>query len=229
MINMNKLKNLSILYADDDDILRQSTTNTLKILFRNVYSAKNGKEALEIYDKHKNDIQIIMLDIKMGSISGIEVSQNIRINDEKIPIFLVSSYTEINDLLDSIKLNLVDYLQKPVTFQKLTEVFIDCLKMLKKNNFLVQNLEENINYNPVTKEVISHGEKILLSKNEIKAIELLISRRGQIITYEFFATINGEKEISEIAIKNIISRLKRKIKCKSIKNVPKIGYILSIK
>lgn len=227
MSNLNELKNISILYADDDDILRQSTTNTLKTLFKNVYSAKDGKEALEIYNSHINDIQIIMLDIKMGSISGIEVAQNIRLTNEKIPMFLVSSYTEIDDLLDSIKLNLVDYLQKPVTFKKLTEVFTDCLKMLEKNNFLVQNLEENINYNPFSKEVISHGNRILLSKNEIQAIELLILKRGQIIKYEYFAEIMGD-EVSEIAIKNTISRLRKKINCSSIKNVAKIGYILSI-
>lgn len=225
MANLNDLKNLSILFADDDDILRESTSNTLKTLFKKVYSAKNGSEAIQFYEENK-DIQIIMLDIKMGSISGIEVTQKIRLTNENIPIFLVSSYTEIQDLLDSIKLNLVDYLQKPITFKKLTEVFLDCLKLLEKNNFLLQNLCENIDYNPMSKEIISHGVKIPLSKNEIQAIELLISKKGQILSYEYFASIVGD-EVSEIAIKNIISRLRKKLNCSSIKNVPKIGYILA--
>lgn len=225
MANLNDLKNLSILYADDDDMLRESTSNTLQTLFKKVYSAKNGNEAIEVYEKNK-DIQIIMLDIKMGSISGIEVAQKIRLTNENIPIFLVSSYTEVKDLLDAVKLNLVDYLQKPVTFKKLTEVFIECLELLKKNNFLLQNLCENIDYNPMSKEVISHGINIPLSKNEIQAIELLISKRAQVLPYGYFASIIGD-EVSEIAIKNTISRLRKKLNCSSIKNIAKIGYILS--
>lgn len=225
MANLNDLKNLSILYADDDNVLRESTTNTLQTLFKKVYSAKNGEEAIELYERYM-DIQIIMLDIKMGFISGIEVAQKIRLNNEKIPIFLVSSYTEVKDLLDSIKLNLIDYLQKPVSFKKLTEVFVNCLKILEKNNFLLKNLDENVVYNPITKEVISNHQKIFLSKNEIYAIELLLSKRGQIITYEVLADVMGD-EVSEIAIKNTISRLRKKINCRSIRNVAKIGYILS--
>jgi len=225
MPNLNDLKNLSILYADDDEILRESTVNTLKSLFKNVFSAQNGEEAFELYEQNK-DIQIIMLDIKMGSVSGIDVAQKIRAESENIPIFLVSSYTEISDLLASIKLNLVDYIHKPITFKKLTEVFLECLKVLEKNNFLRQNLCKNVDYNPMTKEVIAYGEIIALSKNEIQAIEFLLSKRGQIIPYGYFASFLGD-EVSEIAIKNTISRLRKKLHCNSIKNIAKIGYILS--
>jgi len=224
MAKLNDLKNLSILYADDDEILRESTTNTLQTLFKNVYSAPNGKEAFELYEKHK-DIQIIMLDIKMGSVSGIEVAQKIRLENENIPIFLVSSYTEVNDLLASIKLNLVDYISKPISFKKITEVLLECLESLEKNNFLRQNLCKNVDYNPMTKEVISYGKTIALSRNEIQAIEFLIEKRGQLVHYGYFASIIGD-EVSEIAIKNIISRLRKKKNCSSIKNIAKLGYIL---
>jgi DNA-binding response OmpR family regulator len=78
----------------------------------------------------------------------------------------------------------------------------------------------------MTKEVISYGKTIALSRNEIQAIEFLIEKRGQLVHYGYFASIIGD-EVSEIAIKNIISRLRKKINCPSIKNIAKIGYILS--
>ena len=225
MVSLNDLKNLSILYADDDDVLRESTTNTLKTLFKKVYGAKDGGEAIEIYENNK-DIQIIMLDIKMGSISGIDVAQKIRITNELIPIFLVSSYTEVQDLLDSIKLNLVDYLQKPVTFKKLTEVFIDCLCSLEKNDFLIQTLCEGITYNPMSKEIVAHGERVSLSKNEILVIELLLSKKGHVIQYLSFANLLGY-DVSEVAVQNTISRLRKKLNCGAINNIAKIGYVLA--
>ena len=78
----------------------------------------------------------------------------------------------------------------------------------------------------MSKEVISNGEVISLSKNEIQAIELLLAKRGQILPYRYFASVIGD-EVSEVAIKNTISRLRKKLNCKSIKNIAKIGYILS--
>lgn len=224
MATLNDLKNISILYADDDAILRESTTNTLKTLFKQVYSAKDGDEALEFYANNK-DIQIVMLDIKMGVLSGIDVVKTIRLNNETIPIFLVSSYTEVKDLLDSIKLNLVDYLIKPITFQKLIETFLICLQLLEKNNSLLQHLCEHVNYNPTAKEVIFFEKKISLTKNEIQVLELLIAKRGQIINYKYFTSKLGY-DVSDIALQNTVSRLRKKINCDALINVAKVGYML---
>ncbi len=224
MATLNDLKNISILYADDDAILRESTTNTLKTLFKQVYSAKDGDEALEFYANNK-DIQIVMLDIKMGALSGIDVVKTIRLNNETIPIFLVSSYTEVEDLLDSIKLNLVEYLIKPIAFQKLIETFLICLQLLEKNNSLLQHLCEHVNYNPTAKEVISFEKKISLTKNEIQVLELLIAKRGQIINYKYFTSKLGY-DVSDIALQNTVSRLRKKINCDALINIAKVGYML---
>ena len=224
MATLNDLKNISILYADDDAILRESTTNTLKTLFKQVYSAKDGDEALEFYANNK-DIQIVMLDIKMGALSGIDVVKTIRLNNETIPIFLVSSYTEVEDLLDSIKLNLVEYLIKPIAFQKLIETFLICLQLLEKNNSLLQHLCEHVNYNPTAKEVIFFEKKISLTKNEIQVLELLIAKRGQIINYKYFTSKLGY-DVSDIALQNTVSRLRKKINCDALINIAKVGYML---
>lgn len=225
MVHLDDLKNLSILYADDDDILRVSTASTLGTLFNNVYSAKNGADAMTLYENH-HDIHIIMLDIKMGSMSGIEVAKHIRRTNQDIPIFLVSSYTEVHDLLESIKLHLVNYLQKPVTFKQLTDVFLECLRVIQEKNILVQRLCDEISYDPRAKEVISHGRCITLSKNEIFAIELLLEQRGCVIPYHTFTHVMGD-DVSEIAIKNTMSRLRKKLNCTSIHNIATIGYKLS--
>ena len=224
MLDLDYLKKMTILYADDDEVLRISTVNTLKTLFDNVYSAENGTHAIDIFNKYK-EIQIIMLDVKMGDVSGIDVAKYIRKIDKNIPIFLVSSYSETQDLIDAVRLNLVDYLRKPFTFRELLRTFDRCLEKMQEQKNLFHNICENVNYCPFTKQIIVNNEKIPLSKNEIFAMELLIAKRGEMISYRFFANAIGD-DVSEIALKNIISRLRKKIQKDCIKNVAKIGYLL---
>ena len=70
---LEKLKYLNILFADDDPIFHSSTCRILNMLFKNVYSAKDGLSALEIFET--NLIHIVMLDVKLGDISGVEVAK----------------------------------------------------------------------------------------------------------------------------------------------------------
>lgn len=223
-MNLENLKYLSILYVDDDEILRSSTENILSTLFKNVFVAKDGEEAIKIYDT--NNINILMLDIKMKNMSGIDVAKYIRAIDSKIPIFLVSSYTDVEDMLDAIKLDLVDYLKKPFSFEELLNTLIRCLSKIDSKYLIKNNLGENAFYDFLSKQLISNGEYITLTKSEIDVIEIFLQRRNKLISYIEFAHILGEN-ISEVALKNIIYKLRKKIGNNSIQNLSKIGYILN--
>lgn len=224
MPDLSDLKNLSVLYSDDDDLLRKSTSNTLESLFKKVYTAKDGLEAITVYENIK-DIHIIMLDIKMGSVSGIDVAKYIREKNKTIPIFLVSSYTETKDMLEAIKLRVVDYIQKPFTFKELINALTSCLENMD-NNELIKNITDGIDYSPYKKELIQGNTTIQLSNNEIIVLEYLIQHKGQAIRYEVLINILGD-ECTEIALKNVVSRLHKKIGTNIIKNIAKFGYILS--
>lgn len=224
MTKLKDLKNISILYADDDDVLRASTVHTLSTLFDTVYSARNGEEAIEIYKD--NTIHILMLDIKMGDVSGIDVVKYIRSHNPDIPIFLVSSYSDTKDMIEAIKLNLVDYLQKPFSFKTLLDTLMTCTTNMYLSGLLMQKLGENVYYDQLSKHLFIDGKRVTLTKMEIQTVEYLLKNRGIIISYsEFMGALGGD--ITEIALKNIISRLRKKMGNDSIKNISKIGYILS--
>lgn len=76
MYNFQEFKNLSILYAEDDSVLRDITEKTLQLIAGKVYSAADGVSALTIYNT--NHIDIVILDIHMGQVGGIEVAEEIR-------------------------------------------------------------------------------------------------------------------------------------------------------
>lgn len=224
MSKFNEFKTLSVLYAEDDTLLRETTAKTLELLVKKVYSVADGTNALRVYEK--NHIDVVILDIYMGEISGIDVAKKIRLHNPHIPIVIVSGSIATEDLLAACKLNLVDYIQKPIAFNALMNVLSSSIDRLKSCGFLFYKINESVSYDFRSKALIHEGKKITLTKNEIQAMELLIGRRGEIITYETFSHVLKE-EMSDGALKNLILRLRKKIgDDRNIRNLAKIGYTL---
>jgi DNA-binding response OmpR family regulator len=220
---LNELKNLTILIADDDVIFLESTCKILEMLFDKVLIAKNGHEALRLFQEHT--VHMLMLDIRMGELSGIEVAQHIRKVNTKIPIFLVSSYTQTDELIEACKLNLISYMVKPFSFQTLSLTLEECVLKLKKECILLVHLTSSVSYDPFQKKLLVNGAMEVLNHNEILVLELLIQYRKQIITYQSFYNILGE-ETTYAALKNIILRLRKKVGENAIRNLSKVGYTL---
>jgi DNA-binding response OmpR family regulator len=224
MYNFQEFKNLSILYAEDDDVLRDITEKTLQLIAGKVYSAADGVSALAIY--HTHHVDIVILDIHMGAVGGIAVAEEIRKKNASIPIVIVSGSIETDDLLSACKLNLVEYIRKPIEFKTMIDVLFTSLNRLKENGLLLAKISNSVVYDYLAKVFIKDGAILSLTKNEINAIELLLSRRGQIIGYETFSHILDE-EMSNGALKNLILRLRKKIgNDGSIRNLSKVGYTL---
>lgn len=223
MNHLVELKHLTILLADDDEVFCEATKKTLEMLFKQVFCAKNGQEALEIYEN--NLIHILMLDVRMGDISGIEVAQEIRKKNPKIPIFLASSYTETDELLMACSLHLVTYLSKPFSFEALEKTLCACLEQIKMHSLLRIELQDSVVYDPFQKVIIHHGTPLVLTKSEIIVLELLLEYRGNIVPYDFLYRAL-ETDSSYISLKNIILRLRKKIGEGCIHNLSKMGYQL---
>lgn len=137
------LKNLTLLYVEDDDDTRQSASIILEDYVGRLMVAKNGKEALEIFQNQK--IDLILTDILMPKMDGIELARNIR-NGKKfpqIPIVFSTAHTETQYLLDAIELKIDGYVLKPVVMEKLFEtlnrVILPAIQaqMIKDQNLLI--------------------------------------------------------------------------------------------
>lgn len=225
MAKYSEFKNLSVLYAEDDPELRAITEETLRLVVGTVYAVEDGKEAFEIYEN--NRIDMVILDIYMGEFNGIEVAKKIRAQNDKIPIVIVSGSIETSDLLEACKLNLIEYIRKPIEFNALIKVLYLAVDRLKSQGLLMAKISEDVTYDFFSKSFIhSNGETTVLTKNEIHAMELLIKNRGQVIPYETFSN-TLEDDMSDGALKNLILRLRKKMGDDSnLRNLAKIGYKL---
>ncbi|MDY0322379.1 MAG: response regulator [Arcobacteraceae bacterium] len=230
MVKISDLEKLNILYVDDE-ILVETTFDTLTTLCKNVYNTKDEQEAMDVYKNNIGHIDIVIVNIYLrNGNSGIGIARNIRFFNQNIPIVFIAKYIEIKDISEAIKLNIVNYLQKPFSFNELMYTLMLCVHKIQRannnNNILsYQILCENVYYCVLKKEVIINGRIIHLTKNEVATIEFLIEKKGTMIPYAVLANAIGD-DISEIALMNIISRLRKKIGICNIKNVARLGYIL---
>ncbi|MDD3055492.1 MAG: response regulator transcription factor [Aliarcobacter sp.] len=224
MNNYNILKTLSILYAEDDLVIQESISRILKIFFKEVFVANDGNEALEIYQNNK--INVLMLDYVMPNLDGYQTTKIIREINKKIPIILVSAYTDKDKLLNAIELNLIKYLEKPILHEDLINVFNSVISSLEENNLLQIKLDEDIFYSFITKKIIKMNEEIVLTKNEILFLELLLNKANLLVSKELIENNVFEGPVDENTIRNMVYRLRKKLDSKIIVTVKDLGYLI---
>ena len=224
--NLNILKSLSILYAEDDSVIQNSISRILKMFFKEVHIANDGNEALEIYQNNK--IDVIMLDYVMPNLDGYQTAKLIREINKKIPIILVSAYTDKEKLLNAIELNLIKYLEKPILHDDLINVFNSVISFLEENNLLFTKLDETSSYSFITKKIIKNDEEIILTKNEVIFLELLLDKPNQLISKETIEDKVFKESVDENTLRNMVYRLRKKLDLEIIINIKDLGYLIKI-
>ncbi|AFV97902.1 MULTISPECIES: response regulator transcription factor [unclassified Sulfuricurvum] len=215
-----------ILVVEDDIESNDNISYLLESKFREVISAYDGVEGWKKYQEKTPDI--ILTDIEMPKMDGLEFIRRIRADNSEIPIVVLSSYSHQHYLLGAIPLKLEDYLLKPITLKKLDQL-LQILERHKKDKILKNiDISENIHYDFQSKAIFQNGKMLRLSHLEISLMELLLKHRGKIVSYEEIEyTLYGSQEISRNALKIVVSNLRKKVVGLNIQSTPKLGYRLS--
>ena len=118
MIALDKrLLDIEILFVEDDNVLNSIVTDALTMIGFKLESAKNGLEGLNLFKSKKFDL--VLSDINMPEMDGLQMSREIRNLNKKIPIILLSAHNEASYLLDSISIGINGYLVKPAQIKEL--------------------------------------------------------------------------------------------------------------
>ena len=222
------LKNLNILYIEDEASIKENVKKTLELFCDNVYDEEcieNAKKTLE-----KNRIDIIISDINLPDISGIDFIIQLRMIDKTIPVIILSAYTDKNYLLEATKLKLVDYLTKPIDFKSLNSALNKCVDEILDNSRYIISFKNNIQYNVLHKKLIdsSNDKEIALTSKELTLLELLIKNSNRVLSTDELKTSiwEDEFEATDSALKNLLNKLRKKIGKESIINISSVGYRL---
>jgi CheY-like chemotaxis protein len=115
-----------ILFADDDKICLDVSTLMLKKLGYTVLEARDGKEAIEVYQKYQDKVDLVILDMKMPHNGGHTFEQLKKINAD-LKIILTSGYTEDYSIRELSKQGCAAFLQKPFNIKALSQKIRDAL------------------------------------------------------------------------------------------------------
>ncbi len=152
---IKRLKNITVLYCEDEENLRNITSNILNKFIKKLYSANDGIEGLEIYNKYADEIDIIITDISMPNMGGLEMAKEIKKINPNIPVIVTTAFSSSDYLLEAIDINVDKYVLKPIDIKKLIEainqsllyhelryLYKDPLTKLPTRNALIRDMQE---------------------------------------------------------------------------------------
>jgi len=132
---MNKLP-VTLLYVEDDEDIAQEVVEFLSHRVSKLYYAKDGLEAYALYSRVK--IDILLTDIQMPKMNGLELARTIRQEDKTLPIIITTGYNDSNFLLESINLGIDGYLLKPLDLK----IMFETIEKVAKPMLMHRRIEE---------------------------------------------------------------------------------------
>lgn len=220
-----KIRDVSILLAEDEDELREMLQEYLQLFFNRVYSAASGDEAYDIYKQKKPNI--ILTDISMPNLDGLEMISRIRESDKETRIIVMSAHSEQEKLLLAIKLHLESYLIKPIKTDKLKTTLLDIVAQIRASVRRTY-VTESVFWDHDTNTLWENSKEIKLRKMENMLLKLLFSKPNEIAStkeiFEYLHEEKGEKEFSVHAVTSLMKRLRTKLPEGVIHNIYGSGY-----
>ena len=216
-----KMSRYTILYVEDDLEVRGHIVEFLQRYFKKVYACSSSEEGLTLY--HNVQPDILLLDINLGGMSGIELATVIRQQDEKVRILISTAYTNKEFMLQAIELSLTRYLVKPVTSEELVKALEKCYVELEDEATV--ELGEGYLYNRNLAAILKEKRQIVLRNKEVELLEYFLRYEGHTLRYEQLEEgVWANEVMTRDAIRSQIRNLRKKLTVGVIKNVSGLGY-----
>ena len=117
------MEKFNVLIADDEQEFRDITIKILEKRGLKVQGAASGEKALQLLEQ--SDIDVVILDVKMSGMDGIETLQRIRTMKPLVEVVLLTGHASVDSGIEGMKLGAFDYLMKPIEVDALLEKLAD--------------------------------------------------------------------------------------------------------
>jgi two-component system response regulator PilR (NtrC family) len=163
-----------ILVVDDEESMRQLLEIALGKEGHRITVAESGKKATELFDKSSYDL--VISDIKMADMSGVEVLRHIKETDPGVPVIMVTAYASAETAVEALRLGAYDYLTKPFKLEELKANIrnaLDKVRLEHENLTLKRELKEKqgldsmIGGSPVMFELFEHIKSVAATNSTV--------------------------------------------------------------
>ena len=226
-MSIDMLKNFTILYVEDEEDIRKNAVEYLRRIAKEVLEAKNGKEALVVWKEHKPDI--IITDINMPKLNGIDMARYIRAEDKETQIIIATAHSDTEYLMQAVELQLVKYLIKPITKDKLHQALSKSMELIEDKSKFNVFFTKECSYNAYTQSITQDDKEIKLTKNERLFVDLLVHHKSRVVRYEEIEDAIWPYEgMSQDAIRSLVRGLRKKLPDGAVENVSGSGYKVNL-
>jgi two-component system response regulator TrcR len=223
------ISKIKIVLAEDEPNLAQIVKESLETRDFEVFLAKNGIEAYELY-KTKNP-EILVLDVMMPKKDGFTLAKEIRKENNQIPIIFLTAKSQTKDVLEGFNHGGNDYLKKPFSME---ELIVRMHSLLSRNTLKTNKSEIKIGdyiFNYTKQTLINNNESTLLTHRESELLYLLTQKKNEISdrTYILKKLWGDDDFFNARSMDVFITKLRKKLKNDEniqIMNVRGYGYKL---
>ena len=216
-----------ILIVEDELVTLSMLAKVLKEDY-NVITAVNGKKAFELYKKFNP--HVIISDLKMPIMDGIELIKKIRELDQNSKIIITTFKDDIDTLLAATELKLFKYLIKPINLIELKKIIVNSLEELSRFNTISLDsikISNNLIWKRDEFELYNDNKILKITPKEKKVLNFLLTKPNQVFTYNeiIYEVWQKNNEMGDRkTLKTIITGLRKKITNIQINNIYGFGY-----
>lgn len=189
------IKDISILFVEDDDSLREAILGFLEKKCNTVYSASSGTEGFQHFLTHSPDI--VISDIKMPGMDGLEMSEKIKEKAPATPIIIITAFSEVSYLVKAIEIGVDRLIQKPLDRKSLMSAITHCALPI------IQQKEINGLHRKIEGTLVE-------ALGTSAAAKPLIDLIGQLASSHFSLILYGETGVGKSYLARIIHKLSKR-------------------
>lgn len=226
--------NESILIVEDEEKILRLLEIELEFEGYEIGKADNGLDALEVY--RSRDWDLILLDVMLPGISGIELLRRIRTNDQQTPVILLTAKGSVEDKVSGLDLGANDYITKPFQIEEL----LARIRATLRNRIVLPKQEEedewiqlsDLKVNEKTREIMRGTLQVELTPREYDLLLYLLKNKRQVLNrdqileavwgYDYF----GDTNVVDVYIRYIRKKIDLPDYSPLIHTVRGVGYVM---
>ena len=204
-----------VLLCEDEEDAREILGFYLDTIFEEVVVAKDGKEGLSLYKKHRKEnhpFDLVLTDLNMPGLDGMSMLEAIHAIDPEQNFIIVSAYRDEEKLHRSIDLKVLGYFLKPLNVDNVKEMLRKAKEEVLEAKLKNSRIDERYHYNLEEKLLYRDGVLVKLTQQETHLLDLLVRMRGKIVTMDRFKQeLWGTTDKPDSTFRAIMKRLKDKL------------------